>query len=118
MDIDTIVKYAMGFVSGGFVVKLFDWWADKNKSEKQRRRDQIAAWRTWLATAPVNGGWASGGVHEQMILRSAEFQSLEPHLDEDLIARLRKSRTMMVGFDFQRTVAKQINKLEKKWGLI
>jgi hypothetical protein len=112
-----VIKYGAAFLSGGLAVKIFEWWSDKDKAEKERRRLHVAEWRKWLSTLPDIGGWSGEGEEERKILRSAEFQSLEPHLDKELTDRLRKHRTVLVGFDINRTLSKRIGELEKAWKL-
>ncbi|WP_457492186.1 hypothetical protein [Tardiphaga sp. P5_C7] len=117
MDWDSIIKVGAGLLTGGLAMKVFDWWTAKKKEDKQRRRDQIAKWRTWLATLPDNGGWSCEGEVERAIMRSAEFQSIETYLDTDLLTRMRKQRSIMVGFDIHPTLSKRISELEKQWRL-
>jgi hypothetical protein len=119
----TFWEFVALFISGGAVgfglTAWIGWDIKKRELRLQQRRQQVEKWRALIAKFPDQGGWSGGGAREREFITSQEFASLEPHLDKDLLKKLRSERAMVVGHDFpRRALSEVIAKLEKQWKLI
>jgi hypothetical protein len=119
---DIITRYVLPPLlggAGGWLTAWIGWGVKKRELLLQERRERIKIWRALLAKLPDKDGWSGGGAAERTFINTGEFASLEPHLDHDLVKRLRAERTVIVGRDFPRKpLTEVIAKLERKWGLI
>lgn len=128
LDWTTILTAALAGGGAGVVSSLAPWAqfaVEKRRERTAQRRERIAKWRWMISEHHYAGDESSMRVERTSISQHPDYQSLRPHLSEELRHRVEgRGDNLVISIDageysdIERDVMEAIDQLERDWDLV